>query len=858
MRILFCNKYNYPFSGTEAYMFEAMELLRSKGHEVALFSMADPRGNPTPYDHYFVPQTDFKKQSSWLHKTRLAAHAIYSPVARERIRAMIAEFRPDVAHVRNIYHHLSPSILWELKAQGVPVVYHLNDFKVLCPSYNLVLRGEPCEACKGGKFWHALKEKCYPGLAARITLVAEAYFHKWLGTYRKCVDCFLAPSQFVRDTFVEHGWDATKFEVLPHFQPVQRARQRISANAPLLYFGRLSREKGVEDLLRAMQQLPNLRLIVAGDGPERSKLQELSTKLRLTNVEFRGYLRGAELDRAIANSSFTVLPSHAYETLGKTILESYAQARAVVASDLGSRRELVHQGETGLLYKTGDVAQLILAIEFLSSSPDLAEEMGRAGQELVQRHYTPEAHYEALVGLYKRLAGEKKQSSRDRKRLNSETTTLTVARTQTAPNGLRSSNFVPVRRLESAPALHASESFPPAAFQKKVLRIAFIGGRGVISKYSGIEAYYEEVGKRLAGMGHEVTAYCRTYFTPRVDKHNGIRVVRLPTVRSKHLETLLHTFLSTLHVLVQPCDVVHYHALGPALFSFIPRLAGKKTVVTVQGLDWQRKKWGRLASAVLRLGERAAVSLPTGTMVVSRTLQQHYWDNQRVDTWYVPNGGLLRDRRFPGKILEWGLEPGNYILFLGRFSPEKGCHLLVEAYERLETDIKLVLAGASSYCDDYSRQLRTHSGERIKMLNWVSGEDLDELLTNAMLFVLPSDLEGLSLALLDAMGAGLCVLTSDVPENREAVEDAGFTFRQGDVADLADRLQFLLANPAVREAAGLAAKRRIREQYQWSKIASEIERVYFEMMDWDPTETARKKPSGRAEVPAPMARRKAG
>lgn len=243
MRILYCNKYNYPFSGTEVYLFEAMELMRSKGHEVALFSMADSRGSPTPYDRYFVPHIDFKEQSGRFRKVELAARAIYSRDARRRIRAMIAEFRPDVAHVRNIYHHLSPSILWELKRQKVPVVYHLNDFKVLCASYNLVLRGEACEACKGGKFWHALKEKCYPGWGARMTLVAEAYFHKWLGTYRKCVDCFLAPSQFVRDKFVEQGWDPEKFEVLPHFQPVKAVAERNAEGAPLLYFGRLSPEK---------------------------------------------------------------------------------------------------------------------------------------------------------------------------------------------------------------------------------------------------------------------------------------------------------------------------------------------------------------------------------------------------------------------------------------------------------------------------------------------------------------------------------------------------------------------------------------------------------------------------------------
>jgi glycosyltransferase involved in cell wall biosynthesis len=580
----------------------------------------------------------------------------------------------------------------------------------------------------------------------------------------------------VRDKFVEHGWDSAKFEVLPHFQSVKVVSERSAENAPLLYFGRLSAEKGVNDLLHAMQRMPHLRLIVAGDGPERSALERLAVELELTNVEFAGYLQRADLDRAIAGSRFTVLPSHAYETLGKTILESYAEARAVVATDLGSRRELVQAGRTGLLYRTGDVDELASAIQLLSSRPELAEKMGRAGLEQVRDRYTPESHYEALVDLYDRVVGEKKQSADRSKQKKTPGTALLTRGPDMSPVDRR--GFIPLRRLIWSQPLPGGEVLP-APLQKPTLRVAFIGGRGVVSKYSGIETYYEEIGKRLTGMGHEVTAYCRTYFTPPGKRRDGIRVVRLPTIRSKHLETLVHTFLSTLHVLVQPCDVVHYHALGPALFSFIPRLAGKKTVVTVQGLDWQRKKWGRIASAVLRLGERAAVSLPSHTMVVSRALRKHYTTRYGIETSYMPNGGVLRERRLPDKIWDWGLEPERYILFLGRFSPEKGCHVLVEAYEKLDTDIKLVMAGATSYCDDYSRQLRSHASERIKMLDWVSGEALDELLTNAMVFVLPSDLEGLSLALLDAMGAGLCVLGSDVAENREAIDDAGSLFGVG-------------------------------------------------------------------------------
>ncbi len=786
MRILYCNKYNFPFSGTEAYLFSAMELMRSQGHEVALFSMKDERGAPTAYDQYFVPHIDFKNgEPGAFRNARLAVHAVYSPQARARLRKMIAAFRPDVAHVRNIYHHLSPSILWELKAQGVPVLYHLNDFKLLCPSYNMVAKDHACEHCRGGQFWRVLTEGCYPGPAgAAVVLAAEAYFHKWAQTYQKCVDLFLAPSRFVKEKLVENGWDGKNIEVLPHFQRVPRELPPPPAgDAPVLYFGRLSTEKGLTDLLRAMKRLPRVRLRIAGDGPQREDLQRLAGELSLTNVEFVGHVGGDALDGLIAAARFTVLPSRAYETLGKTILESYAQGRAVVASDLGSRRELVEEGVTGLLYRPGDVEQLAGAISFLWDRPALALQMGAAGRERVRQQFTPEDHYAALSSLYQRLA----------------------SRTQ-------------------------PQSVPSAT---PTLRVAFIGGRGVLSKYSGIEAYYEEVGRQLAARGHEVTVYCRSYFTPPLEDYHGLRLVRLPTIRTKHLETVFHTLLSTLHVLFSRCDIVHYHALGPALFSFLPRWLGKKTVVTVQGLDWQRKKWGRLASAVLRLGEKAAVGLPNRTMVVSQTLQRHYQALHDKATIYIPNGTVIRERRPAVKLQEWGLEPDHYILFLGRFSPEKNCQLLIQAYEQIQTSVKLVLAGGSSYSNEYEKRLRQHASERVVLLDYVSGNDLEELLTNAMLFVLPSDLEGLSLALLEAMGAGVCVLTSDIPENRELVDGAGFTFQRGDVSDLERMLRLLISEPQVRQSAARRGQEHVRRHYLWPRIAGEIEQAYLELLGYE-------------------------
>ncbi len=784
MRILFCNKYNFPFSGTEVYLFELMQLLRGQGHEVALFSMADPRGQPTPYDRNFVPHIDFKVANGGaLANIKNGSHAIYSTAARTRMRRMIAEFRPDVAHVRNIYHHLSPSILWELKAQEIPVVYHLNDFKMLCPNYNFVAHGKVCERCQGGRFWHVITEDCYSGpRGSAVALAAEAYFHRLLGTYQKCVDRFLAPSRFVKEKLAENGWDRQKIDVLPHFQRLPDVAPEIDDDAPLLYFGRLSEEKGVADLIRAIQPLPGLRLQIAGDGPQREALRLLVQRLNMQNVEFLGHINGQALEQTIAGSRFSVLPSHAYETLGKSILESFAWGRPVIASDLGSRRELIDEGKTGLLYRGGDIAQLTAAISFLHERPEIVRRMGGASREFVRTNHAPETHRLALTLLYEGMVKRARP------------------------------------RLISTPAPRNSR-----------LRIAFIGGRGVSSKYSGIETYYEEVGSRLAAMGHSVTAYCRPYFTPDLTTYAGMKIVRIPTIRTKHVETALHTLLSTIHASFSEHDIVHFHALGPALFSFIPRLFGKKTVVTVQGLDWQRKKWGWFASSILRLGEHASARFPNATMTVSQTLQQHYRERHHAETYFVPNGTQLRTRDTCERLAEWGLRPDRYILFMGRLSPEKNCDLLIEAYKRLDTQVKLAFAGGSSHSDIYVHSLREHEAENIVFLPWLSGASLDELLTHAMIFVLPSDLEGLSLALLDAMGAGVCVLTSDIPENVEAVKGAGFTFQRGNVEHLSSQLRMLIASPHLRRVAGKSAVRKVRAHYLWAGIVEQIEQIYLSL-----------------------------
>jgi glycosyltransferase involved in cell wall biosynthesis len=232
-------------------------------------------------------------------------------------------------------------------------------------------------------------------------------------------------------------------------------------------------------------------------------------------------------------------------------------------------------------------------------------------------------------------------------------------------------------------------------------------------------------------------------------------------------------------------------------------------------------------------------------MVVSRTLQQHYREAHHRETIYIPNGAAAIPRPNPLQLRKWGLTPDCYILFLGRFSPEKNCHLLIDAFENLEAngdfpELKLVLAGGSSHSDSYANSLRRHEGDHIRFLPWVSGGDLEELLSNATLFVLPSEIEGLSLALLDAMSAGVCVLTSDIPENREVVEGAGFMFQRGNQADLERMLDRLIRNPELRREYAFRGRRRVDAQYRWSEIARSIEKTYFEVLGWDPATTIAK------------------
>jgi glycosyltransferase involved in cell wall biosynthesis len=367
------------------------------------------------------------------------------------------------------------------------------------------------------------------------------------------------------------------------------------------------------------------------------------------------------------------------------------------------------------------------------------------------------------------------------------------------------------------------------------LKVAFIGARGVGGAYSGIETYYEELGSRLVERGHVITAYCRTHFTPDVPTYRGITVRRLPALRSKHLETISHSVLSTIDALRRDYDIVQFHAIGSAPLALLPRLGRAKSVVSVRGLDWQRAKWGRFARFVLQCGEWASARCPDATVVVSHTLQKHYEQAHRRRPHVIPNAVLPATRVAATIIRErYGLEADDYILYAGRISPEKNVHVLLEAMRPHAGKKKLVLAGGSSYSDGYIDTLRARTWDGVEFLGSVDRQTMNELHSNCYAYVLPSVMEGLSISLLEAVSFGSCIVTTDIPENREVVGDAALLVETGSIDQLSAILGELMSNMTLVRRMREAATQRAAEQPDWDEIAARTEEFYYGLVGAGP------------------------
>jgi glycosyltransferase involved in cell wall biosynthesis len=372
-------------------------------------------------------------------------------------------------------------------------------------------------------------------------------------------------------------------------------------------------------------------------------------------------------------------------------------------------------------------------------------------------------------------------------------------------------------------------------------RIAFIGQRGVPAAMGGIEHHVEEIGSRLVERGHEVTVYTRGNYTrERVAEHRGMRVRYVPTVPTKRLEALIHSGLSTADAMLpgeRAPDILHYHAIGPSVFSPLPRLlSSRRVVVTIHGLDYDREKWGVGARAALRTAAWISAHAPHATITVSRNLADHYLARYGRHAHHIPNG-VARPIARPARLIteRWGLTGADYVLFLGRLVPEKAPDLLIRAFGSVETDCRLVLAGASSFTDGYVRILESAASadRRVIMAGEVHGELRDELYSNAAVFVLPSNLEGLPLTLLEAASHYLPVIASDIAPHREVLlgdAPGGRLFSRGDERALSRVLASVLgALPAERKGARQLGDRVLRE-YDWDAATEATEEVYASLL----------------------------
>ncbi|WP_434739777.1 glycosyltransferase family 4 protein [Micromonospora sp. SH-82] len=366
------------------------------------------------------------------------------------------------------------------------------------------------------------------------------------------------------------------------------------------------------------------------------------------------------------------------------------------------------------------------------------------------------------------------------------------------------------------------------------LRVAMIGQKGVPATFGGIERHVEEMASRLATLGHQVTVYCRDSYGGVTDpSYRGIRLRRAPTVASKHLDAIVHSTTSTVAAMTERPDVVHYHGLGPVLLAPLPRYTSRaRVVLTVHGLDNQRNKWGRAARTVLGAAYRLSGPVPHGLVTVSRGLAAHYADRFGRAAHYIPNG-VSSPKHLPAQELtRFGLTPGGYLLLVGRLVPEKSADLLIRAFRRSSTPLRLAVVGGSAFTDDFVARLRREAGDdpRIVFTGFAYGDLLAELYSHAAAFVQPSRLEGLPLTLLEAASYGLPVVASDIEPHVEVLErDAPGRrlFREGDEADLVRALDTVTADPDAERAGAGALRDRVLVEYSWDAAARDLERLYL-------------------------------
>ncbi len=370
------------------------------------------------------------------------------------------------------------------------------------------------------------------------------------------------------------------------------------------------------------------------------------------------------------------------------------------------------------------------------------------------------------------------------------------------------------------------------------MKIAMIGHKRIPSRSGGIEVVVEELSKRMVQRGHSVDAYNRYCGEEKIKEYEGIHMIEIPTYNVPAVHAMLYSLLATIRSIFTKYDVVHYHAEGPCVMIPLAKLFGKKTVATIHGLDWQRSKWGGFATKYLMFGEKMAAKHADEVIVLSKNVQKYFKDTYDCDAVMIPNGIERVTPIAPDKIKSgYGLNGGDYILFLARITPEKGLDYLIDAYKKLSTDKKLVIAGSIEPETEYIASVKEKAKgcDNIIFTNFVSGQTLAELFSNCYVYVLPSDIEGMPMSLLEAVGYDTKVIVSDIPENVDCLYGYGNSFEHGNAESLREVLQFCLDHEDMRECdykegatAAMTRKKReeLIEKYDWDNITDQTLELY--------------------------------
>ncbi len=369
------------------------------------------------------------------------------------------------------------------------------------------------------------------------------------------------------------------------------------------------------------------------------------------------------------------------------------------------------------------------------------------------------------------------------------------------------------------------------------LRIAMLGHKRIPSREGGVEIVVSELATRMAELGYDVTCYNRKghhvsgeeFDTEAVKEFNGVIIKNVFTIDKGGLAAVTSSFFAALKAALGRFDVVHFHAEGPCAMMWLPKLFGKRCIATIHGLDHQRAKWGRFASFYIKSGEKCAVRFADEIIVLSENVKDYFKSVYSRETVFIPNGVTPARKVQTDEInKKFNLSKDSYILFLGRLVPEKGIDYLIDAFKQVKTDKKLVIAGGSSDTADYEAKIRENASddERIIFTGFVHGRILEELFSNAYFYVLPSDVEGMPLSLLEAMSYGNCCLTSDIPECADVIGEYGYTFRKSDIEDLKEKLQTLCDNSSLCEKIKLYSSDYITEKHNWDDVVSQTLTLY--------------------------------